>query len=69
MRDAILSTSRRIDRRRVVGAELLDRLPDPVFKRTVEVREMISRIPDQRRRYHARLKWELDENTRIQTAF
>jgi len=33
------------------------------------VLEMISRTPDQRRHYDARLKWELDENTRIQTAF
>jgi len=48
---------------------LLDRLPDPVFKRAVGVLEMISRTPDQRRHYDARLKWELDENTRIQTAF
>jgi predicted transposase YdaD len=30
---------------------------------------MISRTPDQRRHYYARLKWELDENTRIQSAF
>ncbi len=30
---------------------------------------MISRTPDHRRHYDARLKWELDENTRIQTAF
>jgi flagellar biosynthesis/type III secretory pathway protein FliH len=30
---------------------------------------MISRTPDQRRHYDARLKWELDEHTRIQTAF
>ena len=30
---------------------------------------MISRTSDQRRHYDARLKWELDENTRIQTAF
>jgi len=30
---------------------------------------MISRTPDQRRHYDARLKWELDENSRIQTAF
>jgi hypothetical protein len=49
--------------------ELLDRLPDPIFKRVVGVLEMISRTPDQRRHYDARLKWELDENTRIQTAF
>jgi predicted transposase/invertase (TIGR01784 family) len=49
--------------------ELLERLPDPVFKRAVGVLEMISRTPDQRRHYDARLKWELDENTRIQTAF
>ncbi|MBU6386012.1 MAG: PD-(D/E)XK nuclease family transposase [Planctomycetes bacterium] len=49
--------------------ELLDRLPDPVFQRAVGVLEMISRTPDQRRHYDARLKWELDENTRIQTAF
>jgi predicted transposase/invertase (TIGR01784 family) len=49
--------------------ELLERLPDPVFERAVGVLEMISRTPDQRRHYDARLKWELDENTRIQTAF
>ena len=49
--------------------ELLDRLPDPVFQRAVGVLEMISRTPEQRRHYDARLKWELDENTRIQTAF
>ena len=49
--------------------ELLDRLPDPVFKRPVGVLELISRTPDQRRHYDARLKWELDENTRMQTAF
>jgi predicted transposase/invertase (TIGR01784 family) len=49
--------------------ELLDRLPDPVFKQAVGVLEMISRTPDQRRHYDARLKWELDENTRIQSAF
>lgn len=49
--------------------ELLERLPDPVFKRAVGVLEMISRTPDQHRHYDARLKWELDENTRIQTAF
>jgi hypothetical protein len=30
---------------------------------------MISPAPDQRRHYDARLKWKLDENTRIQTAF
>ena len=41
----------------------------PSFKRAVGVLEMISRTPDQRRHYDARLKWELDENTRIQTAF
>jgi predicted transposase/invertase (TIGR01784 family) len=49
--------------------DLLDRLPYPVFERAVGVLEMISRTPDQRRHYDARLKWELDENTRIQTAF
>jgi predicted transposase/invertase (TIGR01784 family) len=49
--------------------ELLERLPDPVFERAVGVLEMISRTPNQRRHYDARLKWELDENTRIQTAF
>ena len=30
---------------------------------------MISRTPNQRRHYDARLRWEFDENTRIQTAF
>jgi len=49
--------------------DMVDRLPDPVFERAVGVLEMISRTPDQRRHYDARLKWELDENTRIQTAF
>ena len=30
---------------------------------------MISRTPEQRRFYDARLKWELDENSRMQAAF
>jgi len=49
--------------------ELLEQLPDPVFERAAGVLEMISRTPNQRRHYDARLRWEFDENTRIQTAF
>jgi predicted transposase/invertase (TIGR01784 family) len=52
-----------------IADHLLSRLRDPIFERAIEVLEMISRTPDQRRHYDARLKWELDENTRIQTAF
>jgi hypothetical protein len=49
--------------------QLLSQLRDPVFERATGVLQMISRTPDQRRHYDARLKWELNENTRIQTAF
>ncbi len=41
------------------------RLPSPIFTEALGVLEMISRQPDQRRYYQARLKWELDENTRL----
>ena len=39
-------------------------LASPIFEEALGVLEMISRTPDQRRYYNARLKWELDENTR-----
>jgi len=58
-----------VDDNEVIADPRDHRLPDPVFQRAVGVLEMISRTPDQRRHYDARLKWELDENTRIQTAF
>ena len=58
-----------LERRVYILERRAGRLPDPVFKRAVGVLEMILRTPDQRRHYDARLKWELDENTRIQTAF
>ncbi|MBL8889883.1 MAG: Rpn family recombination-promoting nuclease/putative transposase [Planctomycetaceae bacterium] len=41
------------------------RLPSPIFAEALGVLEMISRHPEQRRYYQARLKWELDENTRL----
>ncbi|MFM8189883.1 MAG: hypothetical protein ACKN85_15490 [Pirellula sp.] len=58
-----------VDDNEVIADPRDHRLPDPVFQRAVGVLEMISRTPDQRRHYDARLKWELDENTKIQTAF
>lgn len=48
--------------------QLLRRLQHPVFTEAIGVLEMISQTPEQRRLYDARLKWELDENTRIQAA-
>ncbi len=47
---------------------LLKRLNDPIFETAIGVLEMILRTPQQRLHYDARLKWELDENTRIQAA-
>jgi predicted transposase YdaD len=44
-------------------------LRDPIFEKEIGIFEMSSRTPDQRRHYYSRLKWQLDENTRIQTAF
>lgn len=43
---------------------LRKRLASPVFMEAIGVLEMISKTPDQRRYYQARLKWELDENSR-----
>jgi hypothetical protein len=40
------------------------RLASPVFVEAIGVLEMISKTPEQRRYYQARLKWELDENSR-----
>lgn len=48
--------------------QLLSRLRDPIFIEAIGIMEMISRKPEQRRAYDARLKWELDENTRIEEA-
>ncbi len=43
---------------------LRQRLDSQIFDEAIGVLEMISRSPEQRRYYQARLKWELDENTR-----
>ena len=48
--------------------ELLKRLADPIFEIAIGILDMISRTPQQRLHYNARLKWELDENSRIQAA-
>lgn len=48
---------------------LLARLADPIFERAIGVLELISRTPDQRRHYDARLKWEMDERARLEAAF
>jgi hypothetical protein len=40
------------------------RLASPVFVEAIGVLEMVSKTPEQRRYYQARLKWELDENSR-----
>ena len=48
--------------------ELLSRLPDPVFIEAVGVLEMIARDPNQRRLYEDRVKFEMDERARLQTA-
>jgi predicted transposase/invertase (TIGR01784 family) len=45
-------------------SELQERLSSPIFEEAIGVLEMISRTPEQRRYYNARLKWQLDENTR-----
>ena len=47
---------------------LRTRLPSPVFGEAIGVLEMISKTPDQRRYYDARMKWERDESTRIALA-
>jgi predicted transposase/invertase (TIGR01784 family) len=44
------------------------RLPSSVFGEAIGVLEMISKTPEQRRYYDARMKWERDENTRIALA-
>ncbi len=44
--------------------KMRQRLVSPVFEEAIGVLEMISKNPEQRRYYNARLKWELDENTR-----
>lgn len=43
---------------------LKKRLSSPIFEEAIGVLEMISKTPEQRRHYDARLKWQLDENTR-----
>ncbi len=53
--------------RNAVGSSpehLRQRFLSEVFDEAIGVLEMISRTPEQRRYYNARLKWELDENTR-----
>ena len=40
------------------------RLGSSIFDEALGVLDMISKTPEQRRYYNARLKWELDENTR-----
>ncbi|MEQ1825026.1 MAG: Rpn family recombination-promoting nuclease/putative transposase [Pirellula sp.] len=53
--------------RNALGSEPADlrmRLSSPIFDEAIGVLEMISRTPEQRRYYNARLKWELDENSR-----
>jgi predicted transposase/invertase (TIGR01784 family) len=47
---------------------LKKRLPSPIFGEAIGVLEMISKTPEQRRYYDARMKWERDENTRIALA-
>jgi predicted transposase/invertase (TIGR01784 family) len=44
---------------------LRKRLNSPVFSEAIGVLEMISKTPDQRRYYDARMKWERDEATRV----
>ena len=48
--------------------DLMKRLTSPIFEEAIGVLEMISRTPEQRRLYNARLKCELDENTRREAA-
>ena len=48
--------------------QLLARLPDPVFAEAVGVLEMIARDPKQRQLYEDRLKFEMDERAKLQTA-
>lgn len=53
--------------RNALGAtpsDLKKRLSSPIFDEAIGVLEMISRTPEQRRYYNARLKLQLDENTR-----
>ena len=46
------------------ASSLRERLDSPVFDEAIGVLEMISQTPEQRRYYQARVRWELDENTR-----
>lgn len=48
--------------------ELRARLSSPVFGEAIGVLEMISKTPEQRRYYDARMKWERDEHTRVALA-
>ncbi len=48
-------------------AEIRTRLPSSVFEEAIGVLEMISQTAEQRMLYFARLKAQLDENTREQT--
>jgi len=54
--------------RNAVGStrdDLMKRLSSPIFDEAIGVLEMISKTPEQRR-HEARLKWELEENTRLE---
>lgn len=48
--------------------ELTARLVDPVFTEAARVLEMISRTPDDRALYEARLKLQRDEQSRLEAA-
>jgi len=48
--------------------ELTSRLPHPVFTEAAKVLEMISRTPEDRALYEARLKLQRDEQSRLEAA-
>lgn len=48
--------------------ELTSRLPHPVFTEAAQVMEMISRTPEDRALYEARLKLQRDEQSRLEAA-
>ncbi|TWU00946.1 Rpn family recombination-promoting nuclease/putative transposase [Stieleria varia] len=52
----------------LTGDELTSRLVDPVFTEAARVLEMISRSPDDRALYEARLKLQRDEQSRLEAA-
>ena len=57
--------------RRAYGANpsiLLEELQDPIFAEALDVLEMIQRSPDERRFYESRLKFQRDEQARLDYA-